>query len=218
MKKTLKKELKRLLPASGIETIHGEFYMRFELGGENNSDPLKRIEQATFRGTEIFDKLIGTGEIIIIIEEWENEFLDPHNTNKQYIYQLLEGTELKRINGPFEQTYFGSDESGTKEEQPSREPLECDLIIARTKLSQEQIESIIEGIASLEMGEEPCIPQNVFFFSVENQAGFRIYDDRGCDVWANTIETLRPIYNELNPWILNYNRPEIDEMFSKHAR
>lgn len=217
MKKTLQEELKRLIPNSGIETIHGKFYMRFELGGEGNKERLKRIQQATTRGSEIFKELIGNDEIIVAIEEWDNEFFDSNNENKQYIYEILSGTELKRINGPFEQTYFEEDEKGIKHEKIFEEPLECDLIIGKTRLNEEQITNIIEGIASLEMGEEPCIPQKVYFFSTGKQAGFRIYDDRGCDIWANSIEALRPIYKKLNSWILNYNRPEIDKMFKMNT-
>jgi len=217
MKKTLQEEIKRLVPDSGIESIHGKFYMRFELGGEDNNERLKRIEQATSRGCEIFNELIGNDEVILAIEEWENEFLDPNNKNKQYLHKILNGLELKRINGPFEQTYFEEDEKGIKHEKVFEELLDCDLIIGKTRLNEEQINNIIKGIASLEMGEEPCIPQNVYFFSIDKQAGFRIYDDRGCDIWANSIETIRPIYKRLNSWILNYNRPEIDEMFKMNT-
>ena len=45
MKRTILEELNRLLPDTGIESIFGEFTMRFELGGEGNSDSAKRIEQ-----------------------------------------------------------------------------------------------------------------------------------------------------------------------------
>ena len=213
MKKILQKELNRLLPNSGIETIYGKFYMRFELGGEGNSDRLKRIEQATFRGFQIFEELIGNDELILAIEEWEQEMFDPNNLHKQYLYQILGDINLKRIPGPFEQTYYQIDEDGNKHEKISCEPNECDLIIGKTKLTMKQIQSIIQGIASLEMGETPCIPQRVSFFAIEKQAGFNIYDDRGCDIWANSLETLRPIYHKLNSWILDYNRPAIDQMF-----
>lgn len=216
MKNTLKKELNRLMPNTGIETIHGEFNMRFELGGEGNNDKLKRIEQATKRGVEIYNQLIGEGEIIITIQEWENDFHNANNENKSYLSRILNGSELNIIEGPFEQLYYEENAKGEKEEKVFEEPLECTLMIGRTKLSLEQVALIIKGIASLEMGKEPCISQNVFFFSIEKQSGFRIYDDRGCDVWANSLENLRPIYEKLNSWILDYNRPEIDKMFKKN--
>jgi hypothetical protein len=217
LKKTLKEELNRLLPNSGIETIHGEFYMRFELGGEGNKETRKRIKQAKERGTEIYKQLIGEDEIIITIQEWENDFFDPNSRNKKYLYNVLKGSELKKIQGPFEQVYYKENENGVKEEKIFEEPLECDLIIGKTKISLEQVSLIIKGIASLEMGEEPCIPQEVYFFSINKRVGFRIYDDRGCDIWADSIENLRPLYKNLNSWILNDNRPEIDKMFKMNT-
>ena len=213
MKKTIKQELIKLIPNSGIDTIHGKYYMRFELGDEGNKNKLNRINQATKRGIEIYKNLIENDEIIIAIEEWENNWLDKENRNKNYLYQILNSNTQKRIKGPFEQTYYEEDSNGKKIEKIFHEKKDCDLIIGKLKITISQVEKIIKGIASLEMGEEPSIPQDVFFFSIKKQAGFRIYDDRGCDIWANSIETLRPIYENLNSWILDYNRPEIDEMF-----
>lgn len=84
------------MPNTGITSIHGMHYMRFELGGEGNNDRLKRIEQATTRGCEIYRKLIGDDEVIIAIEEWESDFLDPKNINKPYVHKILQEVGLKR--------------------------------------------------------------------------------------------------------------------------
>ena len=213
MKQTIKKELNNLIPNSGIDDLNGNFGIRFELGGEENEDRIQRVNQATERGTEIFRQLIGIDELIIKIEEWENELYDPNNLNKKYLETILKDVELKRIKGPFKQTYYERDSKGNKIEKIFEEPYECDLLIGKTKISLDKVKQIIKGIASLEMGQEPCIPQDVTFFSISTRAGFRIYDDRGCDIWANSIETLKPIYDNLNSWILDYNRAEIDEMF-----
>ena len=75
------------------------------------------------------------------------------------------------------------------------------------------IKKIIQGRANLEMGFEPAIPQNIYYYSPLNKIGFRIYDDRGCDVWSDYKEKLRPICENLNEWILDYNRAEIDAFF-----
>ena len=42
---------------------------------------------------------------------------------------------------------------------------------------------------------------------------FYIYDDRGCEVIASDIETIRPIYEKYVDWIDEYCREEIDQRF-----
>ena len=214
MKETIRKELKRLLPETGIESIYGRFSMRFELGGEGNEDNSQRIEQASERALKIYKQLIGETEIILIVEEWDNSWIKIGEEIKDnYLNRILKDHELKRIKGPFKQTYYEQDANGNKVEKKIENELECDLSIGKIHLSINEVESIIRGIASLEMGGEPFITQRVYFFSPRNQTGFNIYDDRGCDIWSNSIAKLRPIYEKLNDWILDYNRNEIDEMF-----
>lgn len=215
MKNSIKKELIKLIPKSNIESIHGQYYMRFEMGGEGNDDKINRVNQATKRGTEIYEQLMGYGEIIIVIEEWANELFDLGKRNKDYLYHVLNSNDLTKIGGPFEQIYYEEDGKGNRIEKIFEDKKDCDLVIGKVSLSNEQVEKIIKGIASFEMGLIPSVPQNVFFFNPTRQTGFRIYDDRGCDIWANSIEELRPIYNDFNSWILDYNRTEIDEMFKK---
>jgi len=218
MKETIRKELNRLVPDTGIESIYGEFWMRFELGGEGNKDSFKRIDQATERGLEIYKQLIGTNEVILVIEEWENSWFkvaQAEEIKENYLHILLKKYKLNRFKGPFNQTYYEEDSNGNKIEKIFDEQIECDLSIGKICLSIEEVEKIIRGIASLEMGGEPFITQRVYFFSPTNQTGFNIYDDRGCDIWSNTIKELQPIYENLNDWILDYNRKEIDEMFEK---
>jgi hypothetical protein len=213
MEQTIREELKRLLPNTGIDSIFGDFSIRFELGGEGNSDSAKRIEQATERGIEIYKQLIGENEIIIVIEEWEDSWIKSEDEKENYLYELLKGQDIKRIKGPFEQTYYEEDSNGKMIEKIFEDKLECDLSIGKIILPLNEVKKIIKGIASLEMGGENFITQRVYFFCPKNNTGFNIYDDRGCDIWSKSIEELKPIYENLNSWILDYNRKEIDEMF-----
>ncbi len=41
-----------------------------------------------------------------------------------------------------------------------------------------------------------------------------MYDDRGLDIIANDIETLRPVYDLYRTWILDGNKEQIDKLFS----
>lgn len=79
--------------------------------------------------------------------------------------------------------------------------LECDLLIGKIFQSELKSKEIIEGIANLEMGFEPCIQQDLVFFCPLTTNALHMYDDRGCDIWSNNKENLQIIYKRLNSWI-----------------
>lgn len=54
---------------------------------------------------------------------------------------------------------------------------------------------------------------DVFFVNVTKNLIFYIYDDRGCEVIASDIETIRPIYEKYGDWLDDYYREEIDQRF-----
>lgn len=207
------KYLQVQLPNEKIESIYGNHYMRFELGGEGNREATTRILQATDRGTEIFRRLFGAMETLIIIKEWENDWLDPNNVNKGHIYDILNQVDFKRMSGPFDEAYYEQEKEGNRHQRILEAEIECDLLIGKATITPSQLNLIIKGLAAYEMGERPAIPQDITFSAITGGTGFRMYDDRGCDIWANSVDILRPIYTSLNDWILDYNRHEIDLMF-----
>ena len=209
----VRKTLQEISPKKDIKSIYGGYSIRFELGGSLRNGTKKRVKQVVERATEIFNQTIGFDDVLLVIKEYPNEFYDKNNGNKDYLYSLLNRDKLKLYKGPFEQTYFETDNEGIKRELVFEELLDCDLLIG--KMAQIELDShnIIQGRANLEMGFKPCIPQNIVFFSPTTTNGFNIYDDRGCDIWSSDKEKLRPIYESLNNWILDYNRSEIDEIF-----
>jgi len=197
-----------------INSIHGKFNLRFELGGEIlENGTVERVNQAVSRATEIYKQAIGNDELIVAIEDYETEYFDIEKRNKEYLSELIPINKLTKFKGPFGQTYYDIDELGNRIEQIAEDELQCDLIIGKLSIDEDTINKIIRGRANLEMGFDPAIPQDIYYYSISNKIGFRIYDDRGCDVWSNDKEKLRPIYESLNEWILDYNRPEIDKYF-----
>ncbi|WP_271785313.1 DUF3885 domain-containing protein [Aquimarina algiphila] len=197
-----------------LNSINGKFNLRFELGGEIlENGTIERVNQAVTRATEIYKQAIGNGELIVAIEEYETEYFDKEKRNKGYLSELLPLDKLIKFKGPFGQSYYEIDELGNRIEQVAEDELHCDLLIGKLIIDEESINKIIRGRANLEMGFDPAISQDIYYYSISNKVGFRIYDDRGCDVWSNDKEKLRPIYESLNNWILDYNRPEIDEYF-----
>jgi len=55
---------------------------------------------------------------------------------------------------------------------------------------------------------------DVFFINVTKDVIFYIYDDRGCEVIARDIETIRPLYAKYRDWIDDYCLAEIDQLFN----
>ena len=214
MNKTIKRYLTSNYPELNLNSIHGKFNLRFELGGEIlENGTIERVNQAVSRATEIYKQAIGNDELIIAIEEYETDAYDIEKRNKDYLFELLPLDKLTKFKGPFGQTYYEIDKLGNRIEQIAEDELDCDLLIGKLNIDEKTISKIIRGRANLEMGFDPAIPQDIYYYSVSNKIGFRIYDDRGCDVWSNDKEKLRPLYESLNKWILDYNRPEIDKYF-----
>ncbi|WP_010096248.1 DUF3885 domain-containing protein [Ornithinibacillus scapharcae] len=56
---------------------------------------------------------------------------------------------------------------------------------------------------------------DVFFINMTKNLIYYIYDDRGCEVIASDIETIRPIYAKFESWIGDYCREEIEQRFAK---
>ncbi|KRG12167.1 DUF3885 domain-containing protein [Lederbergia galactosidilytica] len=56
---------------------------------------------------------------------------------------------------------------------------------------------------------------DVYFINVTNNVILYIYDDRGCEVIASDIETIRPLYEKYADWMDEYCREEIEQRFSE---
>jgi hypothetical protein len=59
----------------------------------------------------------------------------------------------------------------------------------------------------------------LYFLNLDRALIFHMYDDRGLDLIAGDRHTLRPLYEQFNTWLLDYDRPRMDLMFkSDHER
>jgi hypothetical protein len=82
----------------------------------------------------------------------------------------------------------------------------CDIDFSPDLLLREIIKADLGGISAL--------ASSVYFANTEEVYLYHVYDDRGADLVAERKETLCPVYQNLNQWILEYNRKEIDKLFA----
>ena len=129
------------------------------------------------------------------------------------IFKIIAESNFKRFKGPFTQAYYERDHKDEIVKRIFKEPQNFDLLYCKTKLTEAQIKAIIAGLASVGIPEDMVIHQDVAFYLGENETGFRIYDDRGCDVWSNNRRVLYPLYRKYKNWILDYNREQMDKIF-----
>ncbi|PRS48353.1 hypothetical protein C6Y00_13035 [Bacillus sp. GBSC66] len=54
----------------------------------------------------------------------------------------------------------------------------------------------------------------IYLINLTKQMIFHLYDDRGCDLIAADAERLRPVYEGLQHWLLDYDRAQMDRLFA----
>lgn len=57
--------------------------------------------------------------------------------------------------------------------------------------------------------------KEIYFINADKNIIFNMYDDRGLDIIASEIDILRPLYQNYNDWLLDYDRVTIDQKFKE---
>lgn len=74
--------------------------------------------------------------------------------------------------------------------------------------------SVFEGIANADHSQSPSVSGRVYFLNPATAIIVHMYDDRGLDMIAATRESLVPIYQTFNDWVLDFDRERIANALS----
>lgn len=85
----------------------------------------------------------------------------------------------------------------------------------KMKVSEFPAEKIFGFIVETELGGDWRYSSNIFVYNLNRNIMFKLYDDRGAFLIADKVDTLKPIYYQLNDMLLDYNRAEMDRIFTK---
>lgn len=80
-------------------------------------------------------------------------------------------------------------------------------------INSEKYISVLKEIILSDIGGEHLLNSCVYFVNSNNNILYHLYDDRGADIVSNNKDILKPLYNDFNNWILEYDRKRIDESF-----
>ena len=78
--------------------------------------------------------------------------------------------------------------------------------------------SLFQGIANREQDGSPKISSGVFVIESISKTIMHMYDDRGLDILAAELNTLRPLYENFDSWILDNQRHRIAFRFGIAVR
>ena len=192
-----------------------EYSLRFELGGEtlsNLTQPVPRFLQAFDRARAIADAVFPSdGALAGVIGFWElGEFELFHPEAK--VGQTGLG-ELARMGFPIERPalswsaippFFGEEDG-----------VVWDWNAYDLRGRRDLRDVLLWASVASEMGIGPKAPVACYLYAPGSDVLMHVYDDRGMDVTALGREPLRPIHLQFNDWVLEYDRPRIEAVFSK---
>lgn len=131
-----------------------------------------------------------------------------------------EGTEMSRRSTPLFETpgIFPSEpmQFQTAEVFPFDE---AKYLLTWTRLSPLAYDaaSMFQAIANREQPGDPKVNSRVFVIEPRSKIIMHMYDDRGLDVIAADIDTLRPMFESFSDWILENQRHRIEFRFRANS-
>lgn len=204
LKEQIHKEL-NLFGLDGFEQpifYHCNIGIRFEIGvGDvygNNGIPSKEyIDNALERAMTIYNNGIKLPSILV----WRTY---PRNNKERDRLKTLFQEKIAPIS-PEEEFSKDVEVSG---EKVNRTEFYWDL-----KGVNMPIQKLFREIILGDLGGVSEFVSSVYLFDTQNHVMLHLYDDRGLDITAYNKNVLMPLYKNLNGWILDYDRKEIDKIF-----
>lgn len=204
----LKEQMKDELKLLGLNFLKHPIYynchygIRFEIGVGDvyNKDMLPRkeyVEHALSRAMTIYNNGIKSPGLLMWEVYPQNEE-DKHN---------LQNIFLRKIAPILPQ------EESSQDVNNDGDIIKQTQIYWDLKKSQIPISKVFREVILGDLGGLQDFVSSIYLFDIENHVMLHLYDDRGLDIVAHDKNTLMPLYQKLNTWILNYDRKQIDKTF-----
>ncbi len=186
-----------------------DFGLRFDLQvGETNTD--EYFEEVTRRASAIFETAFDNSDNVFLV------FMDFKYKRRKirfsnFTFKQIDNLQKTEISYSKEFRLYEPDDKFDIRN------------IAIIELTSDRIhyKNILRAIGHTDFSSrQPRLDSNwfftskeVYFINIDKKLIFHMYDDRGLDIVSADNETLRPIYNKHNDWILDYDREQIDRQF-----
>lgn len=184
--------------------------LRFDLQvGETNTEPY--FTEVLKRASTLFEAaFLPTDSVLVLLIDYKYKRRKIRFGN--YVFKQLTGLTKSEISYSVLRNLY----------QDSSNPVNFNSAIIKTTTAKINHVAILKAIGNTDFPpRQPRLDhygvlssKEVYFINVDQKLIFHMYDDRGLDLIAESIETLRPIYNTYSAWILDYDRPSIQAKFT----
>jgi hypothetical protein len=183
-----------------------EYGLRFDLQvGETNTD--EYFKHVSERAIALFNAAFESEDKILFVLK---DFKYKRGKIRSNSYCFRQITNLKRQDVSYALSRRVYD--NVKDDK-------WNIAIVKLEPKRLKVENLLAAIAHTDFPHrQPTLDNNgvlsnkeLYFINLEKKLIFNMYDDRGLDIIAKDIETLRPIFNRFSDWILDYDREEINE-------
>lgn len=212
-------------PQSNLDPIESyvssDVYLRFELGGEFENGTVERVNNATNRIAELFERLfLPADDVMVLIKtfayEGAREF---YESTRGYLGEQFSGVDLDAIKGEIKEETESGDFYNIENDTTEFSTTTTFHIqkVFETRVSNINYKNIFRGIANLEMGFDPSVSDLIYIVNKRSRVAIHMYDDRGCTVYASDKESIRFLYQDYYSWLVKYHIKIFEGIFGGRA-
>jgi Domain of unknown function (DUF3885) len=193
----------------------GAYRLRFELGGDYDPHerPIPRALQAFTRAEAVAGALFGDACIGVVATYGAADELPPHHGSPRHISENLlskDGFAVLRAMG-FRGLVQSSWTAALYDNEDDNAWLLRSFDLAGSRGDRN---TLLWSPVVLELPIWPSSPDRTFLLHPTEAILLHVYDDRGMDVIGGDPRALRPIYEKFDGWLLDYDRPRIEQVFA----
>lgn len=196
---------------------NNSFALRLKIGSPNVgiwTDSTRKCYNETYfsdaltRALTIFESAFSPDDDISVVYQI---FSDGRRKIKKrsFIYQQIKNPPNKTIKLTDHRDLY-ADQFSYKQECWRR------ATISGLKTADLNVENLLSAILNTDFGNDrnPRLRGECYFVNHSKNLVLFLYDDRGMDIVATEKPTLVPLYNAHQQWILDYDRPRIEQIFA----
>lgn len=187
--------------------------LRFDLQvGEPNTD--EYFEEVIRRSTELFKSVFEPKDsVFLVLIDYKYKRNKLRSSN--FIFQQIEDlNKLEIAYSKAHRLYEQNDKLDIR-----------NIAVIKSRTERINFQNILKAIGNTDFPQrQPRLDKSgvltskeIFFLNIDKKVIFHMYDDRGADIIASDIETLRPIYDSYNNWLLQYDLEKMNSALEKNG-